>query len=121
VVCFLARPHATRGETRAVDRLAAARGWDHVAVVISRYHPRRTGLLLRQCLPHADMDLVAADGGAGAPQGAARGRRAGPGDDDPPGVLSRRRTSRRLRRDRVLADSEAAHPFDAPIAPGEHA
>lgn len=61
VVCFLAQPHATRGEARAVDRLAAARGWDHVAVVTSRYHLRRAGLLVEQCLPEAEVDLVAAD------------------------------------------------------------
>jgi uncharacterized SAM-binding protein YcdF (DUF218 family) len=61
VVCFVSQPYATRGEARAVDRLAAARGWDHVAVVTSRYHLRRAGLLVRQCLPDAQVDLIAAD------------------------------------------------------------
>lgn len=61
VVCFVPDPYATRGEARAVGELATARGWDHLAVVTSRYHLRRAGLLVRQCLPEAEVRLVAAD------------------------------------------------------------
>lgn len=62
VVCFLADPHATRGEARAIGELVAHRGWDDLVVVTSRYHLRRAGLLVRQCVPDADVELMAADG-----------------------------------------------------------
>lgn len=62
VVCFVSEPYATRGEVRAVSDLAAERDWEDVVVVTSRYHLRRAGLLMDQCLPDADVTLVAADG-----------------------------------------------------------
>lgn len=62
VVCVVSEPYATRGEVRAVNELATARGWQDLVVVTSRYHLRRAGLLMDQCLPHADVALVAADG-----------------------------------------------------------
>lgn len=63
VVCFTAAPYATRGEARAVGELAAERGWDRLAVVTSRYHLRRAGLLVRQCVgDEVEVALVAADG-----------------------------------------------------------
>lgn len=62
VVCFTASPYATRGEARAVGELAAERGWQHLAVVTSRYHLRRAGLLVRQCVDEGvEVELVAAD------------------------------------------------------------
>lgn len=60
-VCFVSEPHATRGEARAVGDLAAEREWDRLVVVTSRYHLRRAGLLVAQCVPDADVALVAAD------------------------------------------------------------
>lgn len=62
VVCFVSEPYATRGEARAVGELASARDWKRVVVVTSRYHLRRVGLLMDQCVPDADVTLVAADG-----------------------------------------------------------
>lgn len=61
VVCVVSEPYATRGEARAVGELAAARGWQRLVVVTSRYHLRRAGLLVNQCVPDADVTLVAAD------------------------------------------------------------
>lgn len=62
VVCFVSQPYATRGEVRAVSDLAAERGWEDIVVVTSRYHLRRAGLLMDQCLRDADVMLIAADG-----------------------------------------------------------
>jgi uncharacterized SAM-binding protein YcdF (DUF218 family) len=50
VVCFKPRPYSTRGEARAVARLARARGWRSVLVVTSRYHVTRARLLFRRCV-----------------------------------------------------------------------
>jgi uncharacterized SAM-binding protein YcdF (DUF218 family) len=49
VACFIADPYSTRGEARAVARLAAERGWDSVVVVTSRFHVFRSELLLERC------------------------------------------------------------------------
>jgi DUF218 domain-containing protein len=49
VTCFGASPYSTQGEAEAVARLAGRRGWRSVAVVTSRYHLFRTGLLFRRC------------------------------------------------------------------------
>ena len=49
VVCFSPEPMTTRGEARAVARLAAERGWDELIVVTSRYHVVRAGTNLEQC------------------------------------------------------------------------
>src|SRR5207253_8652412 len=45
VVCFRPDPYSTRGEARAVARMAAARGWRSVVVVTSTYHVTRARLL----------------------------------------------------------------------------
>jgi uncharacterized SAM-binding protein YcdF (DUF218 family) len=55
VVCFRADPYSTRGEARAVARLARERGWRRVAVVTSTYHVFRSRLLLERCL---DVDVA---------------------------------------------------------------
>jgi uncharacterized SAM-binding protein YcdF (DUF218 family) len=49
VVCFKPRPYSTRGEARAVARLARVRGWRSVLVVTSRYHVTRARLLFNRC------------------------------------------------------------------------
>ena len=49
VVCFRPDPYSTRGEARAVARLAAARGWRSVLVVTSTYHVTRARLLFDRC------------------------------------------------------------------------
>ncbi|HEY8316648.1 MAG TPA: YdcF family protein [Gaiellaceae bacterium] len=59
VVCFLATPYSTRGEARAVARLAKARDWHSVVVVSSTFHLTRTKLLFRRCY-HGRLSLVGA-------------------------------------------------------------
>jgi uncharacterized SAM-binding protein YcdF (DUF218 family) len=49
VVCFRAIPYSTKGEARAVARLARARGWSSVVVVSSTFHLTRAKLLFRRC------------------------------------------------------------------------
>jgi uncharacterized SAM-binding protein YcdF (DUF218 family) len=58
-ICFSARPYSTRGEARTVARLARARGWDSLAVVTSRFHLFRTGILFGRCTG-ARLELVPA-------------------------------------------------------------
>ena len=50
VVCFEPRPYSTRGEARAVARMARRRGWRSVLVVTSRYHVTRARLLFDRCV-----------------------------------------------------------------------
>lgn len=47
--CFRPEPYSTRGEARAIARLARQRGWRSVAVVSSRFHLFRVRLLVRRC------------------------------------------------------------------------
>ncbi|MCQ2000422.1 YdcF family protein [Arthrobacter zhaoxinii] len=49
IVCFNPEPMTTRGEARAVARLAKDRGWTDIIVVTSRYHVTRAELNLEQC------------------------------------------------------------------------
>jgi uncharacterized SAM-binding protein YcdF (DUF218 family) len=49
VTCFFPEPLTTRGEARAVARLAADNGWDNLIVVTSRYHLLRAETNLSQC------------------------------------------------------------------------
>ncbi|HZR95970.1 MAG TPA: YdcF family protein [Gaiellaceae bacterium] len=49
VLCFRARPYSTRGEARAVARLARTHGWRSVAVVTSTFHVTRAKMLFRRC------------------------------------------------------------------------
>ena len=50
VLCFRPEPYSTRGEARAVARMAAARGWRSVLVVTSTYHVTRARLLFDRCV-----------------------------------------------------------------------
>ena len=49
VMCFRPEPYSTRGEARAVARMASARGWRSVVVVTSTYHVTRARLLFDRC------------------------------------------------------------------------
>jgi len=49
VICFAAVPYSTRGEARAVARLAREHGWNNVVVVTSTYHVTRARMLFRRC------------------------------------------------------------------------
>ena len=49
VLCFRPEPYSTRGEARAVARMAVARGWRSVVVVTSTYHVTRARLLFDRC------------------------------------------------------------------------
>jgi uncharacterized SAM-binding protein YcdF (DUF218 family) len=59
VVCFRAVPYSTRGEARAVARLARERGWSSVVVVTSRFHVTRARILFRRCY-HGGLAFVGA-------------------------------------------------------------
>jgi uncharacterized SAM-binding protein YcdF (DUF218 family) len=50
VLCFRPDPYSTRGEARAVARMAAVRGWRSVVVVTSTYHVTRARLLFDRCV-----------------------------------------------------------------------
>jgi uncharacterized SAM-binding protein YcdF (DUF218 family) len=49
VLCFEAHPYSTRGEARAIARLARERGWSQVVVVTSTYHVTRARMIVRRC------------------------------------------------------------------------
>jgi uncharacterized SAM-binding protein YcdF (DUF218 family) len=49
VICFEPRPFSTRGEARAIARLARQHGWNAVVVVTSTFHVTRARLLFRRC------------------------------------------------------------------------
>jgi uncharacterized SAM-binding protein YcdF (DUF218 family) len=49
VVCFEPHPDSTRGEARAVGRLAASRGWKSIVLVTSHFHVTRARMLFRRC------------------------------------------------------------------------
>jgi uncharacterized SAM-binding protein YcdF (DUF218 family) len=57
--CFQGRPFSTRGEVRSIARLAQQRHWRSIAIVSSRFHLFRIGLLVRRCL-HVRLELVPA-------------------------------------------------------------
>lgn len=58
-LCFRAAPYSTRGEARAIARLAAARHWRMVDVVTSQFHIVRARLLIRRCY-HGGLRMVGA-------------------------------------------------------------
>jgi uncharacterized SAM-binding protein YcdF (DUF218 family) len=49
VVCRIASPYSTRGESRVVAQLAEKRDWDSIVVVSSRYHLFRAERLIERC------------------------------------------------------------------------
>lgn len=49
IVCLTLDRKDTRGEARAIGRLAASEGWTNIAVVTSRYHMTRAETLVSQC------------------------------------------------------------------------
>ncbi|WP_299165641.1 YdcF family protein [uncultured Arthrobacter sp.] len=49
LICFRPDPMTTRGEARAIARLAADKGWDTILVVTSRYHAVRSYQYIDQC------------------------------------------------------------------------
>ena len=60
VTCFFPEPLTTRGEARAVARLAADNGWDNLIVVTSRYHLLRAETNISQCST-ATLTMVPSD------------------------------------------------------------
>jgi uncharacterized SAM-binding protein YcdF (DUF218 family) len=48
-LCFRADPFSTRGEARAIARLAAAHHWRLVDVVTSQFHIFRARIVIRRC------------------------------------------------------------------------
>jgi uncharacterized SAM-binding protein YcdF (DUF218 family) len=59
VVSFEPVPSSTRGEARAVARLAHDRGWRRLVVVTSTYHVTRTRIIFRRAV-RAELAFVAA-------------------------------------------------------------
>ncbi|GAB3546418.1 YdcF family protein [Arthrobacter tumbae] len=49
LMCFRPDPRTTRGEARAIARLADDNGWDTLLVVTSRYHAVRSHQHIDQC------------------------------------------------------------------------
>jgi uncharacterized SAM-binding protein YcdF (DUF218 family) len=58
-LCFRAKPYSTRGEARAIARLAAARHWRTVDVVTSQFHIFRARIVIRRCY-HGGLRMVGA-------------------------------------------------------------
>jgi uncharacterized SAM-binding protein YcdF (DUF218 family) len=58
-LCFHAVPYSTRGEARAIARLAAAHHWHMVDVVTSQFHVFRARILIRRCY-HGGLRIVGA-------------------------------------------------------------
>lgn len=50
VICFDPEPMDTRGEARALAKLADEYQWKNMIVVTSTYHIKRAGLLMEQCV-----------------------------------------------------------------------
>ena len=57
VICFTPGSMDTRGEATALGQIAAEYQWDSMAVVTSKYHARRAGLLMDQCV-NADVTII---------------------------------------------------------------
>lgn len=58
-LCVRADPYSTRGEARAITRLAAARHWRTVDVVTSQFHVFRARILIRRCY-HGGLRMIGA-------------------------------------------------------------
>lgn len=59
ILSIVPDPSTTRGEARAVARLAAARGWRRILVVTSSYHIPRARMIFRRSVP-AELAFVSA-------------------------------------------------------------
>ncbi|MHA7221496.1 YdcF family protein [Arthrobacter sp. RHLT1-20] len=57
LLCFRPDEYDTRGEARAIGRIAEANGWKSVTVVTSSYHVSRAQRLMEQCTT-ADVQMV---------------------------------------------------------------
>jgi uncharacterized SAM-binding protein YcdF (DUF218 family) len=49
VICFEPVPFSTRGEARAIGRLAREHGWHRVVIVTSTFHVTRAKMLVQRC------------------------------------------------------------------------
>jgi len=58
-LCFRAQPFSTRGEARAIARLAAAHHWRMIDVVTSQFHVFRARIVIRRCY-HGGLRMVGA-------------------------------------------------------------
>jgi uncharacterized SAM-binding protein YcdF (DUF218 family) len=58
-LCFRAKPYSTRGEARAIARLAAIHHWRAVDVVTSQFHIFRARILIQRCY-HGGLRMVGA-------------------------------------------------------------
>jgi uncharacterized SAM-binding protein YcdF (DUF218 family) len=58
VDCVRPEPNTTRGEAKAIARVASERGWHSLVVVTSRYHVTRARLLIGRCV-RAQVTMVA--------------------------------------------------------------
>jgi uncharacterized SAM-binding protein YcdF (DUF218 family) len=56
IVCFTPGTMDTRGEASELGKLAAEHQWKNMAVVTSKYHIQRAGLLMHQCV-NADVSM----------------------------------------------------------------
>lgn len=65
VLCPTPHPLSTGGEAVGLGRLASERGWRRLAVVTTRYHVTRAGLMMRRCTT-AKVTMVASSLNAGA-------------------------------------------------------
>jgi hypothetical protein len=61
VRCAWPRTWSTAGEAREVADLAAANGWQRMAVVTSRFHVNRARTLFVQCLGRDAVDVLGVD------------------------------------------------------------
>lgn len=57
VLCFDPKPYSTRGEARAIARLARLHRWNRIDVVTSRYHIFRAGIVVRRCF-HGHVAMI---------------------------------------------------------------
>lgn len=60
IVCFDPSPQTTRGEARFIADLAAAEGWDRVAVMTTTYHVTRARFIVGRCVS-VELAMVDAD------------------------------------------------------------
>jgi uncharacterized SAM-binding protein YcdF (DUF218 family) len=57
VICFQAHPYSTRGEARAIGRLARVHRWNTIDVVTSHFHVFRAKIVIRRCY-HGELHVV---------------------------------------------------------------